>query len=52
MLTKTETIGAGVEKVKNSANPDNFITKTLLAIQENEYPHFVFMSTNKKVTGI
>ena len=27
MSAKTETIGAGVEKVKISANPDNLITK-------------------------
>ena len=32
MLAKTETIGAGVEKVKISANPDNLITKIFLAI--------------------
>ena len=29
---QTETVGAGVEKVKISANPDNFITKIFLAI--------------------
>ena len=29
---KIETIGAGVEKVKISANPDKFITKLFLAI--------------------
>ena len=32
MSAKTETIGAGVEKVKFSANPDNLITKIFLAI--------------------
>ena len=32
MLAKTETIGAGVEEVKISANPDNLITKITLAI--------------------
>ena len=31
-MAKTETIRAGVEKVKISANPDNLITKILLAI--------------------
>ena len=29
---QTETTGAGVEKVKISANPDNFMTKIFLAI--------------------
>ena len=29
---KTETTGAGVGKVKISANPDNFITKIFLVI--------------------
>ena len=32
MLAKTETIGAGVEKVKISANPNNLITKIFFAI--------------------
>ena len=32
MTAKTETIRAGVEKVKISANPDNLITKMFLAI--------------------
>ena len=32
MSAKTETIGAGVEKVKISANPNNLITKIILAI--------------------
>ena len=32
MTAKTETIGAGVEKVKISANPENFMTKIVLAI--------------------
>ena len=32
MLTKTETTGAGVEKVKISANPKNYITKIVLVI--------------------
>ena len=32
MSAKTETIGAGVEKVKISANPDKFITKIFFAI--------------------
>ena len=53
MTAKTETIRAGVEKVKISANPDNLITKMFLwSNLENEYPHFVFLSTNKKVTGV
>ena len=30
MTAKTKTIGAGVEKVKTSANPENFITKLVL----------------------
>ena len=33
MTAKTETIRAGVEKVKISANPDNFITK--MSLQSN-----------------
>ena len=32
MTPKTDTIGAGVEKVKISANSDNLITKAFLAI--------------------
>ena len=32
MLAKTETIGRGVEKVKISANPENFITKSFLVL--------------------
>ena len=32
MLAKTETIGAGVEKVKISTNPDILITKFFLEI--------------------
>ena len=32
MTAKTETIGAGVEKVKISANLDNLITKIFLVI--------------------
>ena len=32
MSVKTETIGAGVEKVKISVNPNNFISKIFLAI--------------------
>ena len=32
MLAKAETIGAGVEKMKISADPDNFITKIFLVI--------------------
>ena len=32
MSAKTETTGAGVEKVKISANPYNFISKIFLAI--------------------
>ena len=32
MTAKTETIRAGVEKVKISANADNLITKMFLAI--------------------
>ena len=32
MTAKTETIRAGVEKVKILANPDNLITKIFLAI--------------------
>ena len=32
MSAKTKTTGAGVEKVKISANPDNFITKIFLVI--------------------
>ena len=32
MSAKTETIGAGVEKVKNSAIPNNLGTKIFLAI--------------------
>ena len=32
MTAKTETIGAWVEKVKISANPDNLITKSFLVI--------------------
>ena len=32
MTAETETISAGVEKVKISANPDNLITKMFLAI--------------------
>ena len=31
-LAKTETTGEGEEKVKISANPDNFITKIFIAI--------------------
>ena len=30
LSAKTETTGAEVEKVKSSANPDNFITKNIL----------------------
>ena len=52
MSTKTETTGGG-EEVKISANPDGFITKIFLwSNYENEYPHFVFLSTNKKVIGV
>ena len=32
MTAETETIRAGAEKVKISANPDNLITKMFLAI--------------------
>ena len=32
LWAKTETIAAGVERVKISANPGNFITKIFLAI--------------------
>ena len=32
MSAKTKTTGAGVEKVKISANPDNFMTKIFLVI--------------------
>ena len=32
LWAKTETIAAGVERVKISANPDNLITKIFLAI--------------------
>ena len=32
MTAKTESIRAGVEKVKNSANPDNLITKIFLVV--------------------
>ena len=32
MLAKIQTSGAGVEKVKFSANPENFITKIVPAI--------------------
>ena len=32
LLAKTETTGAGVEKVKISTYADNFITKIFLAI--------------------
>ena len=32
MTAKTETIGAGVHKVKISATPDNLITKIFLVI--------------------
>ena len=53
MMAQTETIRAGVEKVKISANPDNLITKiSLRSYEENEYPHFVVLSTNKKTTGV
>ena len=52
MSAEAETKGPGVEKMKISADRNNLITKIFLAIQENEYPHFVFLSTNKKVTGV
>ena len=48
MMAKTETIGAGEEKVKISAIPDNLITKIFFA---NEYPHFVFLSTSEESRG-
>ena len=32
MTGKIETIGAGVEKKKISANPENFIAKIVLAV--------------------
>ena len=50
MSAKNETLEAGVEKVKISANLDNLITKIFLAIYlDYKYPHFVFLSTNKKI---
>ena len=51
MSKKNETIGAEVEKVM--ANPDDLLPKfSLRSNIENEYPHFVFLSSNKKVTGV
>ena len=45
-----ETTGAGNKKMKISANPDNFITKMILAIQsKNKYPNFAVLFTYKKV---
>ena len=32
MLAKAKTTGAGVENMKTSANPNNFINKAFLAI--------------------
>ena len=49
MSAKTETIRAGVEKVKISANPDNLLLKvSLRSNSENEY----LCSTNMKATGV
>ena len=50
MMAKTEIIGAGVEIVKISANPDYLITK--ISLQSTSGTNFVFLSTNKKVRGI
>ena len=50
MTAKTEIIGAGVEIVKISANPDYLITK--ISLQSTSGTNFVFLSTNKKVRGI
>ena len=48
-----ETTGAGVEKIRKSANPGNFITKMFLAFQlGNEYAHVVSLSTNKKAINV
>ena len=45
--------GSMSRESEKSANPDNFIIKkSLRSNKENEYPHFVFFSTNKKVIGI
>ena len=53
MSAKAETIGPRVEKVKMSADRDNSLPKySWRSNLENEYPHFVFLSTNKKVTGV
>ena len=53
MSPKAETIGAGVEKMKISLDHDNLIpTYSLRSNKENEHPHFVFLSTTKKVTGV
>ena len=52
MSTKAETIGAEVEKLKFSANPNNLITFFFSWDLKNEYQHFVFLSTNKKVTSL
>ena len=41
-----------VEKVKISANPDKLITKFSLRSKKMNTHTFVFLSTNKKVTGI
>ena len=50
LAPKTETTGAGVKKMKTSANPDNFVTKMFLMIQlRKEYPHFVFLSLVRKL---
>ena len=48
-MAETETTGA----VKISVNPDKLITKYCLGFNsENEYPHFLFLTTNKKVTSV
>ena len=53
MSLKNETIGAGVEKVKISVNPNNFITKVILAIPLRKWiPTLIYLSANKKVTGV
>ena len=53
LSAKTETTGAVVEKVKISANPDSCIIIFSSDLnKKNEYTHFVFLPTNKKVISV